>query len=56
MMAYILNALDIASAICIGIGALAFVVGAGLILVSLLHEHRARHETIYRAVRLPKEP
>jgi hypothetical protein len=47
--------LDLIAALCLGIGALAFVLGAGLVLVSLLHEYRTRHETIYRAVRLPED-
>ena len=49
------DTLDLIIAVCLGIGALAFAVGAGLILVSLLHEYRTRHETIYRVVRLPEE-
>jgi hypothetical protein len=48
--------LDLIIAICLGIGVLALLAFIGLIMVSLLQEYRTRHETIYRAVRLPEEP
>ena len=46
---------DTIIAVCLGVGVLALLAFIGLIMVSLIQFHRTRHETIYRAVRLPED-